>query len=68
LRDATAHYRISDIELVAPDVAVLHKEAWSTEAAADAGEPAEMNALYVMVRRDGRWWVLRRQNTLVVAA
>ena len=65
LRDATAHYRISDIELLAPDVAVLHKEAWSTEAAADAGEPAEMNALYVMVRRDGRWWILRRQNTLV---
>ena len=64
LRDATAHYRVSDIELLAPDVAVLHKEAWSTEAAADAGEPAEMNALYVMVRRDGRWWVLRRQNTL----
>lgn len=65
LRDATAHYRISDIELLAPDVAVLHKEAWSTEAAADAGEPAEMNALYVLVRRDSRWWVLRRQNTLV---
>ena len=66
LRDATAHYRVSDIELLAPDVAVLHKEAWATEAVADAGEPAEMNALYVMVRRDGRWWVLRRQNTLVV--
>ena len=66
LRDATAHYRVSDIELLAPGVAVLHKEAWSTEAAADAGEPAEMNALYVMVRRDGRWRVLRRQNTLVV--
>ncbi len=65
LRDATAHYRISDIELLAPDVAVLHKDAWSSEAAANAGEPPEMNALYVMVRRDGRWWVLRRQNTLV---
>ena len=65
LRDATAHYRVSDMELIAPDVGVLHKEAWATEAAADAGEPAEMNALYVMVRRDGRWWVLRRQNTLV---
>jgi uncharacterized protein (TIGR02246 family) len=68
LRDATARYRISDIELLAPDVAVLHKDAWSTEAAANAGEPPEMNALYVMARRDGRWWVLRRQNTLVVAA
>ena len=66
LRDATAHYRVSDIELLAPDVAVLHKEAWATEAAAEAGEPAEMKALYVMVRREGRWWVLRRQNTLVV--
>lgn len=65
LRDATAYYRISDIELLAPDVAVLHKDAWSTEAAANAGEPPEMNALYVVARRDGRWWVLRRQNTLV---
>lgn len=65
LRDATAHYRVSDVELLAPGVAVLHKEAWSSEAAAAASEPAEMNALYVMVWRGGRWWVLRRQNTLV---
>ncbi|MET3961080.1 uncharacterized protein (TIGR02246 family) [Marmoricola sp. OAE513] len=65
LRDATAHYRVSDIELVAPGVAVLHKDAWSDAAAADAGEPPEMNALYVLVKRDGRWWILRRQNTLV---
>lgn len=66
LREATAHYRVSDISLLAPDVAVLHKEAWANEAAADSGEPAEMNALYLMVRREGRWWILRRQNTLVV--
>lgn len=65
LSTATAHYRVSDLELIAPDVAVLHKDAWSSETDAEAGKPAEMNALYVFVRRDGRWWILRRQNTLV---
>jgi len=68
LSTATAHYRVSDLELIAPDVAVLHKDAWSSEADAEAGKPAEMNALYVFVRRDGRWWILRRQNTLVPQA
>jgi len=68
LRMATAHYRVSDLELIAPDVAVLHKDAWSSEADAEAGKPAEMNALYVFVRRDGWWWILRRQNTLIPQA
>lgn len=68
LREATAHYRLTDITLLAPDVAVAHKSAWSTPSEADAGEPPEMNALYVLVRRDGRWWVVRRQNTLIARA
>ncbi|SHN47524.1 YybH family protein [Cryptosporangium aurantiacum] len=65
LRDATAHYEVSGAVAVAPDVAVAQKRAWSTRAAAEAGEPPEMLALYVFVRRDGRWWIVRRQNTLV---
>ena len=65
LRDARAHYRVTDIELLAPDVAVAHKSAWATAEAADSGAPPEMNALYVLVRRDGRWFIARRQNTLV---
>jgi len=68
LRDATAHYRLDGIALLAPDVAVAHKRAWSTAEAADRGDAPEMTALYVFARRDGRWWILRRQNTLVAAA
>ncbi|HEX7352079.1 hypothetical protein, partial [Brachybacterium sp.] len=68
LRTATAHYRLSDVALVAPDVAVAHKSAWSTVEEADGGAPPAMNAHYVFVRREGRWWILRRQNTLVAEA
>ena len=65
LRDATAHYEVFGAVALAPDVAVAQKRAWSTRAAAEAGEAPEMVALYVFVRRDGRWWIARRQNTLV---
>jgi len=65
LQAATAHYRLSDIALVAPDVIVAHKSAWSTVEDARRGAPPEMNAHYTFVRREGRWWILRRQNTLV---
>jgi len=65
LRTATAHYRLSDVVLVAPDVAVAHKSAWSSVEDAESGAAPEMNAHYTFVRRDGRWWILRRQNTLV---
>ncbi len=67
LHDATAHYRLTDITLLSPDIAVAHKNAWSTPEAADSGASPEMNALYVLARRDGRWWIVRRQNTLVSA-
>jgi uncharacterized protein (TIGR02246 family) len=67
LGDATAHYRVTDVTALAPDVLVASKDAWSTDAAADAGEPPEMRALYVLARRQGRWWIARRQNTLVAA-
>ncbi|CUU59922.1 conserved hypothetical protein [Parafrankia irregularis] len=68
LHAATAHYRLTDITLLSPDIAVAHKNAWATSSAADAGEPPEMNALYVLERRGGRWWIIRRQNTLVQPA
>lgn len=66
LSDATAHYRVHGVELLAPDIAVAQKRAWSTPEAAERGDSPEMVALYVFARRDGRWWVIRRQNTLVV--
>lgn len=65
LADATAHYRLAEISLLAPEVAVAHKSAWSTRAEADDGAPPQMIALYVFIRRDGRWWISRRQHTLV---
>ena len=65
LADATAHYEVSGVALLAPDVAVAQKRAWSTPADATAGKPPEMVAQYVFARRDGRWWIARRQNTLV---
>ncbi|MFD4293124.1 SgcJ/EcaC family oxidoreductase [Rhodococcus sp. NPDC058532] len=68
LRDATAHYRVHGMSMLGPDIAVASKRAWSTADAADRGEAPEMTALYVFARRDGRWWIIRRQNTLVPTA
>ena len=65
LQEATAHYRLTDITLLAPDVIVAHKNAWSSQQMADAGEPPEMNSLYVLVKRDGAWEIVRRQNTAI---
>ena len=47
--------------MLVPDVAVIHKRAWSTEDAADRDDAPEMTALYVFVRRKGRWWIIRRK-------
>jgi len=65
LQDATAHYRLTDVSLLTPDVVVALKSAWAGPQQADDGAPPEMNALYVFAKRDGTWWVLRRQNTTV---
>jgi uncharacterized protein (TIGR02246 family) len=66
LRDERARYELADVVFVRPDVALAHKHAWAVD---ETGEPKnvghEMNALYVLVREDGRWWVVSRQNTLV---
>lgn len=66
LRDATAYYELVDVTLLAQDVIGARKNAWSTSEDARDGRPPEMNALYVFVRREGRWAIWRRQNTLVV--
>lgn len=66
LRDQFARYEVRDVRFVRPDVALVHKEAFAVTA---DGEPIDldhaMNALYVLVRADGRWWITARQNTLV---
>jgi uncharacterized protein (TIGR02246 family) len=66
LRDQFARYEVRDVRFVRPDVALVYKEAY---AVTEDGEPVEvghaMNALYVLVKEDGRWLVTARQNTLV---
>lgn len=66
LRDQFARYEVRDVRFLRPDVALVHKEAFAVTA---DGEPIDlehaMNALYVMVKEDGRWLIAARQNTLV---
>lgn len=41
--------------MLSPDGAVGPKYAWSSARQAADGEHPEMNALYVFLRRQGRW-------------
>lgn len=66
LRDQYARYRVRDVRFVRPDVALVHKEAFAVTADGELIDVEHvMNALYVMVKQDGRWLVTARQNTLV---
>lgn len=65
LGETTAHYRLTDLTQLVPGVIVAHKNAWSTRESADAGDPPGMNSLYVLVNREGKWWIVRRQNTAI---
>jgi uncharacterized protein (TIGR02246 family) len=65
LADATAYYEPFALAYVGSDVAVAQKRAWSSKKSAESGEAAEMTALYVLVRHGDRWWIARRENTLV---
>ena len=66
LRDQYVRYEVTDIRFLRPDVALANKQAHATT---ETGEPLRLDhsmvALYVLVKRDGRWWVAARQNTLV---
>lgn len=66
LRDQLARYELADVTFVRPDVALAHKHATAID---EDGKPLSvghaMSALYVLVREQGRWWVVARQNTLV---
>jgi uncharacterized protein (TIGR02246 family) len=66
LRDQRARYELADVVFVRPDVALAHKHAWAIdEAGAQIDVGHAMSALYVLVRENGRWWAVSRQNTLV---
>ncbi|GAA4674466.1 SgcJ/EcaC family oxidoreductase [Pseudonocardia yuanmonensis] len=66
LKDQYARYEIDDVTFVRPDVALVRKLARAVDA---EGTPIDldhtMSALYVLVREQGRWWIVARQNTLI---
>lgn len=66
LKDQYARYEIDDVSFVRPDVALVRKLARAVDA---EGTPIDldhaMSALYVLVREQGRWWIVARQNTLI---
>ncbi|GAA1975003.1 SgcJ/EcaC family oxidoreductase [Amycolatopsis minnesotensis] len=68
LHDEYVRYQVTGIDFLGQDTALAYKAARATKPDGDLidADPA-MVALYVMVKRDGRWWVAARQNTLVPA-
>ncbi|MGX1806674.1 SgcJ/EcaC family oxidoreductase [Nocardia sp. NPDC055321] len=69
LKDEYARYDVADITFVRTDLALAHKLAYETTPAGELlhPEPA-MVALYVLVKENGRWWTVARQNTLIPRA
>lgn len=66
LKDQFARYEVTDVTFLREDVALAHKEAYATTPeGVDIDVDHAMNALYVLVKDDGRWWIAARQNTLV---
>jgi uncharacterized protein (TIGR02246 family) len=66
LSDQFARYELADVTFLRPDVAVAHKHAWATTPDGELLDVGHaMNALYVLVKQDDRWWITARQNTLV---
>ena len=65
LADQYARYVIDEIRFVRPDVALVRKLAWATDAdGTDLDVGHAMTALYVMVKDGDRWWIAARQNAL----
>lgn len=66
LHDQRARYVVDDIRFVGADVALCRKSAWAIDAEGnDLDVGHAMVALYVLVKREARWWIVARQNTLV---
>lgn len=68
LRDEYVRYQVTGIDFLGPEVALAYKAARATKPDGELidHDPA-MVALYVVVKRNGRWWIAARQNTLVPA-
>jgi uncharacterized protein (TIGR02246 family) len=66
LRDQRARYVVDDLRFLAPDVAIVRKHAFATDAEGrDLDDHHAMVALYVLSTRDGEWRIAARQNTVV---
>ena len=66
LKDERARYELRDIVFVRPDVAIAHKTARAIDRDGEVlDEQDAMIALYVFVKREGRWMIAARQNTLI---
>ena len=67
---ATSRYEIVGTFAVSDDVIVAHVARYALDAEGHSIEPSEETtgafsemALYVLVRRDGAWWLAAGQNT-----
>lgn len=68
LRDQHVRYSVTDVRLLADDVALGHVEAFATDAGgADLDGRVAMVATYVVASRNGTWRVLVRHNTPVAS-
>jgi uncharacterized protein (TIGR02246 family) len=66
LKEERARYELGDVVFLTPDVAVAHKTARAIDRdGVELDDRDVMIALYVFVRRDGRWLIAARQNTLI---
>ena len=61
--DEYVSYTLADITFLRPDVAVAHKHAVRADAEGTlVSDEVAMVALYVLVKQDGRWWIVARAN------
>ena len=68
LKDERARYDVRDIAFLTADVAIAHKTARAVNlGGADIDDRDTMIALYVFVRREDRWLIAARQNTLIAS-
>ncbi|MFI9502829.1 SgcJ/EcaC family oxidoreductase [Nocardia sp. NPDC052566] len=69
MKDQYVRYDVTDITFLRPDIALAHKVARATTAdGALIDIDHSMVALYVLIKENGRWWAVARQNTLVPKA